>query len=200
MPHNYPHQNHIEKLASLGINYDYSDTKSQTPEHGWYVDHYEAELRKEAPGEPESDGSYAHTQDAIASYSFVDRKLIQGYWDPNSRLAERNILLRIKPFRWLPFIRFEFGGRVHTVIDERQGDEELWGWGYRTLEGHFEMGHIIFVVAKNTITGRVYFRMESVARLGHIQNIFYRIGAKLMARRLQKRFANHALRAIINNY
>lgn len=196
MPHDYPYQQKIERLALLRYNYDYTDTRSQTAENGWYADNYEVELQREQPGVPELDGSYAHAQDAIASYSFVDRSLIQGYWSPSSTLDGRDILLRITPFRRVPFFRFEFGGRVHTVISEQQGDEELWGWGYRTLEGHFEMGHITFVVAKNIVTGRVFFRMESITHLGHINNIFYRIGAKFMARKLQLRFAYHAMQTI----
>ena len=74
------------------------------------------------------------------------------------------------------------------------GPERVWGYGYRTLEGHFERGQINFTVHKNLTTGTVQFRIHAVSQLSHIQNPFYWVGFRLFGRTLQRKFARESLR------
>jgi uncharacterized protein (UPF0548 family) len=69
----------------------------------------------------------------------------------------------------------------------------VWGYGYRTLEGHFEKGQINFSVHKNLTTGAVHFRIQAMSQPGHIRNPFYWVGFKLFGRGLQRRFAHQSL-------
>ena len=73
------------------------------------------------------------------------------------------------------------------------GPERVWGYGYRTLEGHFERGQINFTVHKNLTTGTVQFRIHAVSQPGHIQNPFYWVGFRLFGRTLQRKFARESL-------
>ena len=74
------------------------------------------------------------------------------------------------------------------------GPERVWGYGYRTLEGHFERGQINFTTHKNLTTGTVQFRIHAVSQPGHIQNPFYWVGFRLFGRTLQRKFARESLR------
>ena len=89
--------------------------------------------------------------------------------------------------------------RVSTVTDEAAratptGPERVWGYGYRTLEGHFEKGQIDFTIHKNLTTGAVQFRIHAVSQPGRIRNPFYWVGFKLFGRTLQRKFARESLR------
>jgi uncharacterized protein (UPF0548 family) len=74
------------------------------------------------------------------------------------------------------------------------GPERVWGYGYRTLEGHFERGQIDFTIHKNLTTGAVQFRVHAVSQLGQIRNPFYWVGFRLFGRMLQRKFARESLR------
>ena len=92
-----------------------------------------------------------------------------------------------------------FGVRVSEVTDEAAratpgGPERVWGYGYRTLEGHFERGQIDFTIHKNLTTGAVQFRIHAVSQPGQIRNPFYWLGFKLFGRMLQRKFARESLR------
>ncbi|RYY07607.1 MAG: DUF1990 family protein, partial [Cytophagaceae bacterium] len=93
---------------------------------------------------------------------------------------------------------FHFGVRIVDVVDETRplpddGREQVWGYGYRTLAGHFERGQINFSLHKNLQTGAIEFRIASVSQLGHIRNPFYWVGFRVFGRLLQRRFARQAL-------
>ncbi|WP_245121753.1 DUF1990 family protein [Hymenobacter volaticus] len=96
---------------------------------------------------------------------------------------------------------FWFGVRVGGVTDERRplpegGEEQVWGYNYRTLEGHFERGEIIFTVHKSLTTGRVVFRIHALSQTGRIRNPFYWLGFKLFGRMLQKRFSRQSMQRL----
>ena len=56
----------------------------------------------------------------------------------------------------------------------------MWGYNYRTLEGHFERGQIDFMVHKNLTTGRVWFHIHAVSQTGRISNPVYWLGFKTL--------------------
>ena len=176
------------------VNYDYAHPSQQTSATGWRRDDYATDLPAEAPGPPAAAGSFAAAQEVLRRYAFPPPRLITGIFRPDQPLETRVMLLRAS---FLGFT-FWFGVRVSGVTDEAArptpaGPERVWGYGYRTLEGHFERGQIDFTIHKNLATGAVQFRIHAVSQKGHIGNPFYWLGFKLFGRWLQRRFARESL-------
>lgn len=190
------YQDQLEEVRAAPINFDRDARESHTVENGWNVDHHEAELPPEPPGPPMPEGSWAIACDLVRSYAFPDPSLITGIFSPDEPLAGRPMLLRA---RFLGF-RFWFGVRltdeIDTIRQTESGPVRVWGYGYYTLEGHFERGEIQFEVRKDMNSGRVTFHVEATSQPDHISNPFYRIGFKLFGRRLQLRFARSALERV----
>jgi hypothetical protein len=80
-----------------------------------------------------------------------------------------------------------------TRTDDKRGEAQVWGYSYRTLEGHFEMGEITFEIWKYLATGEVEFRIHAYSKPTLIRNPFYRIGFWMFGRSLQVRFARTAM-------
>lgn len=188
----------LAAYARAPVNYDYQHQADYSPATGWRLDHYATALPAEAPGPPGPAGSFAAAQRVLWHYAFPPPSLLVGYFDPAQPLAERVMLLRA---RFLGFT-FHFGVRIVDVVDATQpaagglGAERVWGYGYRTLEGHFERGQINFAVHKNLATGAVDFRIQAVSQRGRIRNPFYWLGFRLFGRLLQRRFARQSLQRL----
>jgi hypothetical protein len=188
------------RLASYekaGYNFDLERTHEYTRETGWNVDDYETELPAEQPGPPEPQGAWAAAQEVLRNYTFPPPNLITGIFVPDQPLEKRVMVLRAQ---FLGF-SFWFGVRIGGVTDERRtlpegGEEQVWGYNYRTLEGHFERGQIDFTVHKNLATGRVLFHIHALSQTGRIRNPFYWIGFKLFGRMLQKRFSRQSMQRL----
>ena len=185
----------LDAYANAEVNYDFSRQNEYTSATGWRLDDYETDLPAEAPGPPAAAGSFAAAQDVLRRYAFPPPDLITGIFSPDGPLEKRIMVLRAQ----FLFFKFYFGVRVSGVTDEAAraapgGAERVWGYGYRTLEGHFERGQIDFTIHKNLGTGAVQFRIHAVSQLGQIRNPFYWVGFKLFGRRLQRKFARESLR------
>lgn len=190
----------IERLASAPVNFDLDRRHEYTAENGWNIDSYEAELPDESPGPPEARGSFELAKEVLTNYEFPDPSILEGFYQPQSELLNRVMMLRAK----FLFLRFEFGVRISEVIDEviPAGEDETaahdsaihrWGYAYQTLEGHWEMGQMTFRIEKVARTGKVTFYIDAFSRVGHIPNIFYRIGFWIFGRRIQIKFAKRAM-------
>lgn len=187
----------LDSYADAGYNFDLDRTHEYTPENGWRVDDYETELPAEMPGPPESHGSWAAAREVLRNYTFPPPDLITGIFLPDQPLEKRVMVLR---GRFLLFT-FWFGVRIGGVTDERRTlengqQEQVWGYNYRTLQGHFERGQIDFTVHKNLTTGRVLFHIHAFSQTGRISNPFYWLGFKLFGRMLQKKFSRQSLRRL----
>jgi Domain of unknown function (DUF1990) len=189
-----PYQSRLEALGKLKLNLDLDRREEFTEQNGWRLDHYEADLPDETPGEPLENASFKMAQAVLRDYRFPPPDLITGIFVPDTPLEKRVMLLRA---RFLIFT-FYFGVRINGVTDElRQteiGQERVWGYRYATLEGHFERGQIEFLIAKNLLTGTVEFRIAAFSQTGTIRNPFYRLGFSLFGRGLQRRFAQQSLK------
>ncbi|MCR5887279.1 DUF1990 domain-containing protein [Hymenobacter sp. J193] len=178
------------------VNFDLTRVSEYTAENGWRIDDYELELPRETPGPPAAHGSWVAAQEVLRRYSFPPPNLITGIFVPDQPLEKRLMVLRAQ---FLGF-SFWFGVRIGGVTDERrpspEGEEQVWGYNYRTLEGHFERGQIDFTIHKFLATGRVVFRIHAFSQHGQIRNPFYWIGFKLFGRMLQKRFARESMRRL----
>ncbi|UOG75685.1 DUF1990 domain-containing protein [Hymenobacter tibetensis] len=178
-------------------NFDPDRTHEYTRSTGWNVDDYETELPAETPGPPAAHGAWASACEVLRNYTFPPPNLITGIFVPDQPLEQRVMVLR---GQFLGF-SFWFGVRIGGVTDERRslpegGEEQVWGYNYRTLEGHFERGEITFTVHKNLTTGRVVFRIHAFSQTGRIRNPFYWLGFKLFGRMLQKRFSRHSMQRL----
>lgn len=193
----------LESYAKARANFDDTRISEYNAENGWRIDDYEQELPAEPPGHPLPGGSFYAATEVLRNYSFPPPDLITGVFLPDTPLEDRVMVLR---GRFLLFT-FWFGVRVVNVIDEVRllpgkvgaggdGQEAVWGYSYRTLEGHYERGQIDFSVHKHLRTGRVMFRIHAVSQTGAIPNPFYRLGFRLFGRFLQRRFAHESMRRL----
>lgn len=183
----------LEAARTSPATFDPGADEQHTAAGGWRLDHHERALPSEPPGEPLPDGPFAIARRILRDYDFPDPRLITGIYSPDDPLEGRPMLLRA---RFLVFT-FWFSVRVSRVLDDLQttpdGPTRVWGFGYYTLEGHFERGHITFTVRKALETGAVSVWIDAVSKPERIRNPLYRIGFKLFGRRLQLRFARTAL-------
>jgi len=187
------YRDRLEDLRTTPINFNREALRELAATSGWTHDQNEVELPSEPPGDPQPDGPWAIACDLVRAYAFPDPSLITGIFSPDDAINGRPMLLRAT---FLGFT-FWFGVRLteemETTRETEHGPIRVWGYGYYTLEGHFEQGQIQFEVRKDMKSGRVSFHMEAVSQPGRIANPFYRIGFKLFGRRLQLRFARTAL-------
>lgn len=183
----------LASLEQLGLNLDLERREDFTAANGWNLDHYEADLPSESPGEPFEGGAFKAAQIVLRDYKFPPPNLITGIFVPDEPLEKRVMLLRA---RFLGFT-FYFGVKVCGVTNElrqgKDGAERVWGYRYATLEGHFERGQIEFLIVKNLMSGTVQFKIDAFSKTGLIRNPIYRLGFALFGRHLQRRFARQSL-------
>lgn len=188
------HEKQIQRLAALDFNYDEKMYHASKDKSGWHLDRYSAILATEPAGEPLPDGAFAAAKKAIQLYQFPDPRLISAVFDPAAALSGRNMLM----FAKFAGFTFNFGVRVTSVVDEvRKNDSgdrlRVWGYSYRTLKGHFEIGEINFEISKNLRSGEITFEINAYSKPDRIPNFFYRTGFRIFSRPLQKYFAKSSI-------
>jgi uncharacterized protein (UPF0548 family) len=182
----------LAALADEGFNFDPDPAEHFTTESGWQVDDYAQPLPPEPPGPPRPGGSFEVAQRLMRDYAFADPAIIRAVYAEHSPFERRDMLL-VGRFWGL---RFHLGVRVGRLVDEERatGGRPLrrWGWSYRTLQGHLEMGQMDYEVRKWLDSGEVDFRIHAVSRPARIPNPVVRLGFRLFGRRVQRRFARRA--------
>jgi uncharacterized protein (UPF0548 family) len=125
----------------------------------------------------------------MSSYEFADPSIVRAYYDPTIPLERRNMLLKLQA---AGIAHLFVGVRVGEVYEQtREVDgmrARVWGWNYRTLEGHVEMGQMDWEVWKWQDEGRVEFRVHAVSRAAHIPNPLVRLGFHLLRGRARRAF------------
>ena len=181
----------LAALARAPVNYDPDSLNLDDPPTGWHVDDRCQTLPSEAPGDPAPNGSWAIARRLIQGYEFADPSLVRAHYDPATPLQGRTMLLEL---RALNLVSVHVGVRVVSVYDEIRcrdgGDARVFGWAYRTLEGHVEMGQMDWQVWKWRATGEVQFRVRAVSRPAAIANPFIRLGFWLLGGRERAVFLN----------
>lgn len=179
----------LEQLHSVGYNYTLEQGEPR-PEDGWTIDHYCCPLPSEQPGEPEPGGSWETACRLIRDYEFADPHIIKAVFVPDAPLLHRDMLLEAKFFG----LRFSIGVRVAGVVDETSEIDgrrvRRWGWSYRTLQGHLEMGEMGYEAWKWLDTGEVQFRIHRYVKTGIIPNPVIRFGWDVFGRPMQVRFVH----------
>lgn len=159
------------------INYDPDTVDLSDPGPAWNVDDRFQALAGESPGAPEPEGSFEIAARLIRGYEFADPSLVRAYYDPDAPLQDRTMLLEL---RALNLIGVFVGVRVNAVYEEDRRHEgrdvHVFGWNYRTLEGHVERGQMDWEVWKWPDSGEVAFHVHAVSRPASIANPFIRIG------------------------
>jgi uncharacterized protein (UPF0548 family) len=182
----------LAALADKGLNFDPDQAEHFTTANGWHVDDYTQPLPPEPPGPPLPGGSFEVAQRLMRDYEFADPAIVRAVYATDSPLERRDMLLEGRFWG----LRFHFGVRVGGLVDEElaAGGRRLrrWGWSYRTLQGHLEMGQMDYEVRKWLDSGEVEFRIHAVSRPAHIPNPVIRLGFRLFGRRVQRRFARRA--------
>jgi uncharacterized protein (UPF0548 family) len=182
----------VAALADKGFNFDPDQAEHFTTANGWHVDDYIQPLPPEPAGPPAPVGSFEVARRLMADYEFADPAIVRAVYAPESPLDRRDMLLEGRCWG----LRFHFGVRVGGLVDEETAADgrrlRRWGWNYRTLQGHLEMGQMDYEVGKWLDSGEVEFRIHVVSRPAHIPNPVIRLGFRLFGRRVQRRFARHA--------
>jgi uncharacterized protein (UPF0548 family) len=171
----------LAALTRTPVNYDPDTLDLDNPPAGWHVDDRCQPLPSEPPGDPVGDGSWAIAQRLIQGYEFADPSIVRAHYHPDAPLQGRTMLLEL---RALNLVSVRVGVRIVTVYDEIRGrdgrDARVFGWAYRTLEGHVEMGQMDWEVWKWRDTGEVQFRVHAVSRPAAIANPVIRLGFRLL--------------------
>jgi uncharacterized protein (UPF0548 family) len=182
----------LDELHDKGLNFDVDGGDRFTAEDGWLSDDYCQPLPSEPPGPPVPGGSWEVARGLMRDYEFADPSIVRAVYYPDRPLEDRDMLLEVRFYR----LRFRFGVRVGGVVDETRTVDgrqvRVWGWNYRTLQGHLEMGQMDYEVWKWLDTGEVEFHTCRFSRRAPAGNPIVRLGVRVFGRRQQVKFARHA--------
>lgn len=182
----------LDQLHQLDINFE-TPAGPVTAADGWRIDDHCVELPAEPPGPPAPQGPWEIGRRLLQEYEFADPEIVRAVYYPDHPLEGRTMLLEGR-FLWM---RFHFGVRVGGVIDSTEEVDgrpaRRWGWNYRTLQGHLEMGQMDYEVRKWLDDGSVEFRINAFSRAARIPNPVVRFGFQLFGRHMQEKFARSAL-------
>jgi uncharacterized protein (UPF0548 family) len=167
----------LAELRAKPVNYDPDTLDLEHPGPEWHVDDRRQLLPAEPPGQPVAEGSWQTAARLIRGYEFADPSIVRAFYATDAPLAGRDMLLEL---RTLGIIRVYVGVRVGEVYDQDRTVDgrpaRVFGWYYRTLEGHVEMGQMNWEVWKWIDTGRVEFHVRAVSRTASIANPIVRLG------------------------
>ncbi|MGH2869090.1 MAG: DUF1990 family protein [Solirubrobacteraceae bacterium] len=106
---------------------------------------------------------------------------MRAFYDVDAPMEGRDMLLEL---RALNLVHVYVGVRVNQVYDHTRRVKgravRVFGWNYRTLEGHVERGQMDWEVWKWPDTGEVCFHVYSVSRPASITNPVIRTGFWLL--------------------
>jgi uncharacterized protein (UPF0548 family) len=182
------HDPRLAALESKRLNFDPSERERFTAANGWRLDDVRQPLPSEPPGPPLPDGSWEAARRIARDYDFAEPSIVRATFDREQPLEHRNMLLELRFYG----LRFHVGVRVGDIYDETVEAEgrrgRVWGWNYRTLEGHVEQGQMDWQVWKWVDTGDVEFRIKAVSKPADEGNLIIRLGFRLFGRREQLKF------------
>jgi uncharacterized protein (UPF0548 family) len=182
-------QRKLEELPGKPLNLDLASLADASPETGWAITDLCQPLPGEPPGMPIDDGSWQIARRLMRGYEFADPSIVLAYYDPAVPLEQRNMLLKLQA---LGVAHLFVGVRVGDVYEQTRDldgrSARVWGWNYRTLEGHVEMGQMDWEVWKWLDDGRVEFRVHAVSRTARIPNPIVWLGFHVLRRRERQAF------------
>jgi Domain of unknown function (DUF1990) len=184
----------LAALETRRVNFEPGRPEDFAAERGWHVDDFTQPLPSEPPGDPTEYGSWQIARGLARDYDFAEPSIVTAYFDPELPLERRNMLLQLRFYGLSLWV----GVRVGDVYDEvrRIGERSarVWGWSYRTLEGHVEQGQMDWQVWKWLDDGTVEFRIHAFSRATKRGNLLVRAGFRVIGRREQLRFLRQTCR------
>jgi uncharacterized protein (UPF0548 family) len=186
-------QRALDQLHERAYNYRLADEPIDRA-HGWTVDSYCQPLPAEPPGDPLPDGSWAIARQLIESYAFADPSIIRAVYHADDPLLHRDMLLEGRFYGLRFFIGVRVAGVVDTTHEVDARPVRAWGWCYRTLQGHLEMGEMTYQVWKWLDTGNVEFHIDRYVKPRRMPNPIIRLGWALFGRWMQVRFVRRCQR------
>jgi uncharacterized protein (UPF0548 family) len=185
-------------LPDAPINFDPATLKYASPASGWTSTDLCQSLPSEPPGPPIDGGSWQIARRLMRGYEFADPSIVRAYYDPETPLQGRNMLLKLQALGIAYLYVGVRVGDVYEEVRELAGERVcVWGWNYRTLEGHVEMGQMDWEVWKWLRDGRVEFRVHAVSRLAQIPNPIVRLGFYLLREHERRAFLDSTQRRML---
>jgi uncharacterized protein (UPF0548 family) len=179
----------LAELAQKPLNFDLASLAGASPRSGWTITELCQSLPAEPPGMPVEQGSWEIARRLMSGYEFADPSIVRAYYDPAVPLEQRDMLLKLQAFGVAHVFVGVRVGEVFERTRELGGRSVLtWGWNYRTLEGHVEMGQMDWEVWKWLDDGHVEFRVHAVSRPARIPNPIIRLGFHLLRGREREAF------------
>jgi uncharacterized protein (UPF0548 family) len=176
------------ELARLPLNFDPARREEHVRDRGWHIDDMTTRLPGEPSGPPVPGGSWETARRLMVEYEVADPSVVRAEGGQDFALAGRSMLLEIR----FAGLRFHVGVRVGDVYDETRTIEgaraRVFGWDYRTLEGHFEQGQMHYEVWKWLQSGDVEFRIHAYSRVADSGPLVQRLGFRLVGRSQQLAF------------
>ena len=188
----------LAALPDKRLNFDPASLEHPSPRIGWTLTDLRQSLPSEPPGAPIEHGSWQIARRLMRGYEFADPSIVRAYYDPETPLRGRNMLLKLQALGIAHLYVGVRVGEVYEEVRELEGDRVcVWGWNYRTLEGHVEMGQMDWEVWKWLGDGRVEFRVHAVSRVAHIRNPIVRVGFYLLRRHERQAFLQSTERRML---
>lgn len=171
----------LTELAARDLNFDLAALAGAGPGGGWQITDLRQPLPAEPPGMPAERGSWEIARRVMRGYEFADPSIVRAYYDPAVPLQRREMLLRLQAVGLVSvYVGVRVGDVYERMLEVGGREAYVWGWNYRTLEGHVEMGQMAWEVWKWVATGEVEFRVHSISREAHIPNLVIRLGYRLV--------------------
>ena len=188
-------QRRLAELTRKPLNFDLAELANASPRTGWTTTDLCQALPGEPPGMPLAMGSWQIARSLMSGYEFADPSIVRAYYDANIPLERRNMLLRLQALGVAHLFVGVRVGEVYERTRELSGKHaRVWGWNYRTLEGHVEIGQMDWEVWKWLDDGQVEFRVHAVSRPARIPNPIVRLGFHLLRDRERHAFLDSTKR------
>jgi len=182
-------QRRLAELSRKPLNFDLASLAEASPRSGWTITDLCQPLPGEPPGMPIEGGSWQIARRLMSGYEFADPSIVRAYYDPAIPLEQRNMLLKLQAFGVAHLFAGVRVGEVYEQTREFRGRRaRIWGWNYRTLDGHVEMGQMDWEVWKWLEDGAVQFRVHAVSRVARIPNPIVWLGFHLLRGRERQAF------------
>jgi uncharacterized protein (UPF0548 family) len=184
----------LAELSHRRVNFDVSRIAGYTRSTGWRVDDMVQPLPHEPSGPPLSGGVWELARRLVVDYQLANPRVVRAVYRHDAPLEGRDMLM-VVPYLGL---RFGVGVRVGEVYEEERELDgrraHVFGWAYRTLEGHFEQGEMHYQVWKWVDTGDVEFRLHAISKAADTGPWLPRMGFRLVGRLKQLRFYRETCR------
>jgi len=185
------------RLGGLGrraVNFDATDIDALLAAGGWRVDDMVEPLPHEGSGPPAEGGSWRVARKIMDEYQLADPAVVRASYDGEAPMPGRDMLLKIR-FAGLPIrVGVRIGDVYEQTLELDGRPVHLFGWSYRTLEGHFEQGQMHYELWKWLDSGDVEFHLRAVSKPAERGPLLLRQGFRLFGRGRQLRFYRQVCR------